>query len=402
MNHATSETISSEEYSRLLLDNGAREEFRGALANYAGDADQLLAQTLAHGYFNNGREAYGKFMVGDPWAKQMYLAGLAMGAVNGMGIVLYGDPGGGKSLLMGKGHRIVEGITDDMVAPIPHRSDLTPAQLVGDQTPMETTHTSESGEITSDQYTAVIRALITPDSKVVLFDEANRTNPHAVQAALKILQDGRIDAYRNGVRKSTDTLDLVAFAENHFGTDYTFITDPALANRRAMGAFVGLSPEPEATNEGEYIPRTGLSDGAVHALANPYEDPDKVNDPVEPIVDTQALSIIRKGIHKVEYPEKELDLTGKLVVDARKTMKELALKSADNRITRQVMRIAQTLAMFNERSVSEVDVVSAVIYALTARLASLGTMEEDAIKKAIDKVIPGETGDNLGIIESAA
>ncbi|MEI9913449.1 MAG: hypothetical protein WDN66_00305 [Candidatus Saccharibacteria bacterium] len=359
-----------------------------------------------------------------------------MGAHDGMGIVLFGGTGGGKSLLLSNGYKIVGGIEREHVAEVPHSIDLTVARLIGEETPTETIEVGPDGAEYRKSLTAVVRSIITPNSRVVQFDESNRTNQLAIQSALKILQDGGIRIYdESGLEVDSETFDLVVFAENNYGTKYTFRTDPALINRRAMGAFVGeRPPRPEEAKQRDvevgdrsrrerrqdrrdaralrkagdvsgkhvkdgtpaaeqpYVPR--LSEGAKWVISHPNEEPRRII-PVSPVIDRSALLDIRKNIHNVKYGTGQQALTERMVsLMLDKIEDDADLESADVRISKQVRRIAQTLAMFDKNvetpdsavAVSDLNILEAVNYAMTARMASM-EMKAREVTPAINEVL---------------
>jgi len=360
--------------------------------------EQRLAEELAGDFFTGGIESTGEFMKGDLWGRQMYLAGMAMGAVNGHGIALFGDPGGGKSLLLENGHKIIEGIEEEHVAIVPHNVELTVAQLLGEQIPMITEGTDREGNTYVETLSAIIRALIKHDTKIVEVDESNRGNPFIAQALLKVQQKGRAVIYKEGKAQKTDIFDLMVFSENHYGTEDTIRHDPASINRRAMGAFLGMRPKVEQTESGLYVARSGHSEGANYALEHP-NDPPQVDEPeVRKVIDLEGLHLIREGIHRVKFGEKEIDLVDKLSYFMLEKMQAEGLRSADNRIVRQIMRISQTLSLLNKRVqkakdgsesvvVADIDVKAAINYSMTARMASLGNNSEDHIRESVDQVL---------------
>src|SRR5579884_1069417 len=151
---------------------------------------QLVAQD-AHDFVTNSLEAYkgSRLLAAEERAAVMYLALLAMGANNGTAGILIGVPGGGKSRLLEHGHMVIDGIEDEDIAAIEHRIDLTPAQVVGDNTSMKRSGTLH-GESYEEHFTAEVEAILRSGKKIIKLDEITRGNPFALNAMLKILQDG--------------------------------------------------------------------------------------------------------------------------------------------------------------------------------------------------------------------
>ena len=130
-------------------------------------------------------------VISEERSKIMYIALLAMGASNGMAGIQLGHPGSSKSLMIKVGHQIVGGIEDQDVAKVPHRMDLQPAQLVGDDSEVVRI-TEKEGQEFREEMSQTMKAILTHDSKVLHFDEITRTSPYALNAALEIIQDGKI------------------------------------------------------------------------------------------------------------------------------------------------------------------------------------------------------------------
>jgi MoxR-like ATPase len=208
----------------------------------------------AHTYFREGMEEYDRMMIGEQRAKAMYLTLFALGAKNGMGGIMVGAPGSGKSMLLGRGHEIIEDIDDSMVADVPHRQSLQDVELVGQQREMKRTTISD-GEAFTDTLSTEVTPILRPGIRVVKFDEISRTSPLALNAALGILQDGGIKVGHNGSAQQLDagSFDMVVSSMNNFGTMFTNKLDPAIVSRHAMGVITG-ERQPGALSEvGESI-----------------------------------------------------------------------------------------------------------------------------------------------------
>lgn len=318
--------------------------------------DEWRAPRLAQAFADKAMDAYDQLLVGETDAKMMYLALLVMGGKNGMGGVLLGPPGTGKSRLLKYGHQVVGGIEDEHVALVPHRADLTGAQLVGEESEMERRHTTDTGATTIDTFSASLKPILHRGIKAVKFDELNRTSPLALNAALDILQEGGVKVFENGRPVEATEFDLVVSSMNNYGTIFTNKQDPALLNRTAMGAFMGDRSEGELSQAGETIWD---------------KDDDHESKPdISQIIHLKGLHIIREGINEMFIDAPAREMGKRLTVGALDVFAEEGIESGDGRISAQMKRIARTLALLTGQSkVTDNNLLDASRYAMTARVA---------------------------------
>jgi len=330
------------------------------------------AQTYADVLYNKGHSELDKLIVAETDAKRMFLAGLAMGDGN---VLLVGEPGGGKSTLIETATRIIDGIDNDRVAFVPHRADLTAAQLVGDSARSVKTVQGCEGLTTREVITAELESLINPHIQAVIFDEVNRSNPYALNAALGILAQRKMTV--DGKSIPMNKLELVAASMNAGETlTASFKLTAALASRQTLGAILGAGSEAER----DLIQDKLWDDG--------WEStPDDVN----PVINLSQLHAVRAAIPKVILNDK-LRAEGKQVSKNTRdrlrdpTVTDRIVKEADGRIATKLMRITKTLALLRGRtSADEQDLHDAVSYTVTGRLGLRGA-EATEIEKVVSAI----------------
>lgn len=366
--NGNAESIASVHHARLpRLTPPSEEEFREA-------------ETLAHQFYTDGLGLYDEMIVGERRAKVMYLSLLAMGGKNGMGGIVIGEPGGGKSAIMMYGETIVEGLDDSVVGKIPHRMDVQPAKLTGETSELEK-RISRLGNEETENISAVLKAILNPEVKAVKADEITRVSPYALNAILGILQDGGVEGWVDGVKTRFSEFDLVVSAMNNYGTAFTNRLDPAIVSRHGMGAFMGVREKGHITKGG----------------AAPWLNPDTEFIPrpaTDTAIDLEGLHKIRRAIPHVRIYEPEMLLGMRLQTSMLDTLTENDIREADPRPAIQLVRIAQTLAMFRRhKNVTESDIQEAVRYSLTARLGMRGEQEKDidaASEGLMDRLPPKE------------
>jgi hypothetical protein len=128
---------------------------------------------LAGDFYEAATTAYDQILSGERQAKDMMIALQVLGAKNGMGGVLLGPPGVGKSMFMDRCHETIDGYGQDQVAEVPHRADLTGAKLIGEYTELEKTEVTD-GHSVSSTLKANVMPILHQGIKVVKFDEINR------------------------------------------------------------------------------------------------------------------------------------------------------------------------------------------------------------------------------------
>jgi MoxR-like ATPase len=332
------------------------------------------ARSMANEFFTAGMEQYDNMIVGETDAKQMYLALLAMGGENGMAGMLLGHPGTGKSQLLKNGHRIVEGIDDEHVAKVEHREDMTPAELVGKTSEFTRSSNGPDG-ITHETISGKQKGIIRPGIKVVKFDELNRTSPVALNAALELLQDGKVEVGDDGEKIEGSEFDLVVSSINHYGTAWTHRLDPALAGRHGMGAITGRRESGKLSQAGETI----------------WDNPNNsyVGKPrLEAVTDLDRLHFVRSHIDKVEIPAEQREYGKHMTATMLDALEGHGMSQGDPRVALQIVRISRAFSMLNNQvHVTDANIRDAVKFGMTPRLGSMGRLSTEQIDDTITQVI---------------
>jgi hypothetical protein len=346
-------------------------EVSGAIDPYLNNGVQgqamIDARSNANRFTENAMDIYSTKLKGEDVTKRMYIAGLIMGAENGMMVGVFGHPGGGKSLITENGVTIVDGIGREDIAVVPHRQDLSPAKLTGETSKMSKTTIKDGKEVTEDIVAKVV-PIIRPGIKAIQFDEVNRTSPLAMNAVLKIAQDGRVEAVNeNGSVTQVNDIDLISIAANNYGTAFTNKLDPAIIARTGMGAFMNERPKDGLTEGAKF--RWGNPSGMFHA--GPFE---------QKAIKLDTLHTIREAVPYVamESPEQELGM--RIESQALNHLAENnIIKLADTRSADQIIRISQALTLMdNQPKVGEQQLREAFVYWMTAKLAMTGAIESNA------------------------
>lgn len=336
--------------------------------------------SIADRYFKAGMEAYDEHVVSEERSKTMYLALLAMGAGNGMAGIDLGHPGTSKSLMVKIGHQIVDGIEENEVARVPHRMDLQPAELVGSSTEVVRTVETEEGSRT-EKLSQELKPILTPNSKVVHLDEVTRTSPYALNAALGIIQDGKIAVFdKNGshAELSTEDIDLIVAASNNHGTAFTNKLDPALIGRFGMGTFTGTRP----------VEEDKWSDVMEQMVENDERQYGNVAvDGVKKVVKREDLHNIRAAIQGVPLRAAEKDYFKRLNNEMLRKMEQRpwGINMGDGRSVQQLLRVSKALALLgNSEKVTEDHIREASRFFATAKLGLLPGATEAKIDAFVD------------------
>jgi MoxR-like ATPase len=316
-------------------------------------AGQMLslesAATHAATFASEGIAQYDNLLIGEKRAKEMMIAGFILGG----NVLLAGQPGGGKSTMLENAHRIIGGIQDNEVAFVPHRADLTAAQLVGDAA----TIFRETGEdpVMREKIMTMIASIITPESRVIIFDELTRGNPYVLNAALGFLAQRTLNA--NGKLFKMNGVELIASSANpDEGSKTTFRMPPALGSRQSLGAMLG---------DGDEAERDMIQDKLWDQ--NWKSTPELMT----PIISTSMLHGIRAAVEKVPFNDEAKRLGKKVSKATRDELAGLGIKEADGRITEQIRGTSRALTLMRGRSTTnETDIKDAVEYTLTGRLAA--------------------------------
>jgi hypothetical protein len=337
--------------------------------------------------YNDGMEEYGQHVAGEDRGKAMFIGGLAMGPANGTGIIYFGHPGSSKSLMLSIGHGIVEGIEDRHMAEIPHSMDLKPSAILGRTEEIHRT-TFKDGQEALEVLSQTLRAIVRNDTKGVRLDEITRTSPFALNAALKFLQNGKIDikledgSYIELTEEdlglcNPGELDVIVSASNNHGTAFTNKLDPAIIGRQAEGVFTGVRPEDE--------------DQWSDVMEEMVEDHTKVyghvtGDDLKKVITRPELHVIRGAITYIDMkkPERDLfkQLNNKMLRKMAKEPREggWGVNMADGRSVQQLLRVTKKEAMLeNSLAVSEENIREASRKFATAKLGLLPKTDEAKI-----------------------
>ena len=315
-------------------------------------------EVLAPSFTSTCHELLSTQIKGEREAKDMLIAALIMGAEAVNGAIVFGDAGGGKSTLLSAVTGMIEGFEEDSLAVVPHRADLTGAKLVGDSTEMTKTETVDNVTRLST-ITAEVVPILNKKSRVVLFDEINKTSPTAVAAAFGILGKGGIDIYEKGNSIKLSAFELVLAAMNNYGTKHTFALEPGLISRFGMGSFMGVREKGHLSPAGEALLNND-NYNSVSTITNTGFDIDHVHE-------------MRRAVYRVQLPAPYRDMIGRLTINSLDDISDRGLNLAEGRFIKQIKTISRTFAlMTNHKSVESQHVLLAFKYSLTAKLGALG------------------------------
>jgi hypothetical protein len=219
---------------------------------------------------------------------------------------------------------------------------------------------TKDGVSFEERFSGEVVPILRPGIKVVQLDEVSRTSPLALNAGLKMFQDGFIEVVHEDKRVVVSKFDLLASSMNNHGTLFTNRFDPAIINRHGMGTFMGMREPGQLSEAGNTIWDNP------HNIYKSQPAPGKA-------IDLADLHRVREVIQYVPMHQPERELGKRLEAGMLDAMAEKQLDSADGRLASQLVRISQTLALLNRRkAVAEEDLREATQYALTARLGMIG------------------------------
>lgn len=342
---------------------------------------RVFAIELSYIFGQRVVEEYNKAIVGENDAKIMRATLLLAGAGNAMIGADFGNPGSGKSRLMKYTHQVVEGLNDSQVATIPHREDLTPAEIVGKSDSLVRTVKTDEGQRT-DEVTKKTNSLIHPGTKVLIFDELNRTGTAALNAALQVTQDGGIDiATKEDLEEFSNTIklnefELIMAAWNHYGTLHTHGIDPALVSRIAFGTELGRVPKGKMITE---------------ASDQIWDHPEKSysGDPgISPVISIKNLHLLREFVSLQPLGQEAREL-GKIAVGVMvESFKDRGIFLADPRLSSQFVRGSQALSMIRgHKSVNEEDIASVGEMIITAKLCAAGKVNPSRPGGSLEEMV---------------
>lgn len=323
------------------------------------------ANVLMGDFYEDAIAAYDTVIAGEPQAKDMMVTLMVMGSRNGMGGILFGHPGTAKSTFLAMMDQVVEGYTSDNIAMVPHRADLTGAKLIGEETVLDKSEVKD-GETSFTQIITKIRPIFNKNTKVGKFDEINRTGPHALNAALEILQDGGLTVYDNEGAKHISEFDIIIAAMNNYGALHTFKLDPALMNRFAMGAFMGTRERGQLSAAGGEL----LTKDSYQAKEVPK------------VITIDDLHRGREYIPRIMLGEDARRLIGIIGAHALDALEDMGDISGDGRLIGQIKRMSRTFALLTRKeSVKPVDILTSYQFALTAKLGAIGLRASETAKE---------------------
>lgn len=309
----------------------------------------------ANQFLRDGMEQLDHLLLGEREAKLGMLATMVMGE----DILLAGPVGGGKTTLGRNSYRLIEDLNPNQVTAIPIQSDLQPQQLIGGTMEIvkEIVH---DGQPATEVIRTTIEPIIKPHTAVIFANEINRISPFAINSSLEALESGVFDTTMGSV--VLKGLEYVVSTMNPMADrSGTFPIDPAVASRHSVGAILGVETGKERYDTVEKI----------------MDEWEPNPDAIRPVIDIAGLHDLR---HEASHLPIPTDLKGRAVelairtVDTLKGYKMPSIDEADGRITKQVAKIAKTLAYLGaQERVTEPQLNQAVKYVVAARLGALST-----------------------------
>jgi MoxR-like ATPase len=318
-------------------------------------------RSTAQGIKQRFMEEVDKAIIGEEEAKEMLLVLAISGAENAMSGILYGPPSTGKSELI-KTLPKMFGLDRNQVARVPHNLDLSPAQLVGKEEAVSKNRW-ERGVKLAEKIVVKHRAYINENTKMLFFDEVNRTSPAALNAALGILQDGSIEVYDDDNNlKEVNGFDLILFAMNNYGTLFTSDLDPALISRLSMGVVMGKKASGELSS-------------AAQSIWGDINRTDQENE-IRPLNVSEGINEIRESIDIIPMSATIIELGKKATRACTESLEEIGYNNGDTRTAAQIKRVSRILSLINNHTeVNEQDIKWATYYNLVAKLGALGIGE---------------------------
>ncbi|MCL4357475.1 AAA family ATPase [Patescibacteria group bacterium] len=316
---------------RLLEDNGQW------VSRY-GSQELGGAAVMAAAFSEFAAQEYDKAIYDEEDAKKMGKALLIMGSGQGIVGAIFGIVGTGKTDFGELLPRVIAGNTPDTHAHIPHTSDVTAAKIVGDSATIEK-RTSKNGEVSIEEYMGIVKSLITKDTKSVLFDEINRTNPEALNAVLNFLRDGKIDIFTPEGIRQTDVMDVILAAFNHYGALHTFKFDPAVVSRFALAVRLGKKDPNRMVST--------VASKIIHENKVNSQNKDK---DIDPVISRPNLHFLRDTLSEIGISKSGRFLIELVTGQINKTFENFNVHMGDPRIARQLMRSVPALALLDGRS----------------------------------------------------
>lgn len=349
------------------------------------------ATQMAHKFYNQVHERLDTIMAGEPHAKDMIAMLHLLGPAIGLGGVLMGPPGGGKSLLLDYSPYLPAGSTPGEHAKLKGRSDLSPAEVLGTDAKLIKTEIGPDGEKTTSELNAERVAKINQGKHYLTFDEVREAGTHLTQAMTDFLQRGKADSYENGEYREVDEVDFILFGMNNFGKAFGFSLSPAIISRMGMGAFVGLRAKGE------------LSPAALSIL---YDDEYDSNDSIDPKslatdYNRGQIHFMRGAVNEVPITREKRDFMAKLGTATLDCLhyeykvpilneddsssdievKEYGLDLSDRRFMKQIKRMVRGSAMLKgQEAAQDSDVLYAYQLSVVGKLGALGVGPDETLE----------------------
>lgn len=322
----------------------------------------MIDRSEAIKFRKQGLEQLGNLLLDENDAKLAMLTGMVLGE----NILLYGPPGGGKTTLGRDAYRLIKGVGLDDVATIPIESDLSPERLIGGKAVI-TTETEYNGEKVVETKSSDIAPIIDGNKKVIFANEINRINPYAINAGLEALEARVIDTSAGLVR--LDGLEYVVSTMNPSDTRQgTFGMSAATASRHTIGADLG----------------NNISDESLAKVNDDGWEPTPRE--IKPVIDLNELHTIREGVRDMHVADDVKPFSIGMVKGTVKGLAEVNIVEAKMRISKQLGKVAKTLALLGGlETVSQENVEKAAKFVVAARVGILIKRDAEAVTEKIVK-----------------
>ncbi|MGB4758499.1 MAG: AAA family ATPase [Candidatus Saccharimonadales bacterium] len=337
------------------------ETFRPPMHLNGDPADRYLG--VAYNFHLQGIQELNGAITGEYPAKRAVLAGVA----TGQNIALIGHPGTGKTELMEGVPQLISDLRPDGVVWVPSQADLLPQRLVGGKASV-TKEIKSGGKQTIETTTSEILAIVKPDTQFMIWDEASRMNPGAMNELLKAFEN-RALVTDTGIVPLRELIGVISALNPDERRQATFAIPCAVASRHATGAIMGeenLGSTYYTNASGErHVGHPGIIRSAFLGIEK---------EPVKPIITADALRMLSKFANKsVVVPEPVMHaVEGEIIPTAVTHLGDRGLAEGAGRIAAQSGRTARMLALFEGRMiVNEADVREAATMALVARVGML-------------------------------
>jgi len=278
-------------------------------------------------------------------------------------ILAAGYPGAGKTLYGENLYRLIEGVNENHMATVPIDPYLTPIELIGGS--INSTRRLEHEQdgrtsISKEKRDTVVEPIITPETMIVLADEATRM-PTEIRNALLSIPERRVLKTRSGDISLPNFQLMVSTMNPAEMKDATIPLGSADVSRHIVGAIVGNDRSLESDIK--------LQDGILPNV-----------DTVKPVVSIRQLDLLRETVQNIRLPKNNAESRVERVRKAERLLNQNYKRvSEGGRMQLQVGKIASILAILDGTgTVGEPAFNQAIRFAMASRIGAMETNIDEA------------------------